>query len=223
MTFSSEPFPHWSAGGRGLEVRFVGRMAGDVASETVHALRELDPAPTRVASLTQRHSATVFEAREGGCGEGDGLWTSEPGLALSIVTADCVPVICGRPGAIAAMHAGWRGLAHGVIEATLTALDEPASELEAWVGPAIGPCCYEVGDDVATLVVASSSRAIYQRGTSGRPHLDLQRAAQVQLERLGVATIRRVAVCTKCHPERLWSYRGQPGKRGRNLTLAWLA
>lgn len=216
------PFPCWSDSSAGLEIRFVGRTQDLPASDPATVLSALGATPQRIATLEQRHSATVRVARDGLCGEGDGLWTTTTDLALCIVTADCVPIVCGSNDRVAVIHAGWRGLVAGVIEASVQALPGPAGELEAWLGPAIGPCCYEVGDDVATSVSACSSNLVATEGHTRRPHLDLHLAAEVQLRRLGIARLRRVAECTKCHPELLWSYRGNKGKRGRNLTLAWL-
>ena len=131
--------------------------------------------------------------------------------------------MCSSRAGLAAIHAGWRGLVAGVIEATLAALAAPTVELEAWLGPAIGRCCYEVGDDVAASVSASSSGSVVTAGRSGRPHLDLHQAAEIQLRKLGIARVRRVPQCTKCHSDLLWSYRGDRATRGRNLALAWLS
>ncbi len=189
-------------------------------------LQQLDGAPQNLAWLTQCHSADVRSASIGACGKGDGLWTQQPGLALSLVTADCVPIVCGGERAVAAIHAGWRGLVAGVIRATLAELPTPASELDAWLGPAIGPCCYEVDEDVAALVADATEAPIADIATiddAGRPHIDLHRAAECQLRSLGVERIHRIDVCTRCNADLLWSYRGSPGANGRNLTFAWLS
>jgi YfiH family protein len=143
-------------------------------------------------------------------------------LALSIVTADCVPIICSSDRVLVAIHAGWRGLVSGVIEAALASSPGPTSKLEAWLGPAIGPCCYEVGDDVAAQVISVSQPAVALKDGAQRPHLDLHGAAQFQLHRLGVKRVHRIEACTKCNPDLLWSYRGSAGTNGRNLTFAWL-
>ncbi|MFQ5524744.1 MAG: peptidoglycan editing factor PgeF [Thermoanaerobaculia bacterium] len=217
------PVPCWRYHADGVEVRFVGKTPGDVGSEITTVLDALDESPEAVGWLRQQHSAEVRAALEGPCGSGDGLWTTRPGLALCVVTADCVPVVCAARGRLAVIHAGWRGLEAGVIAATLRALPEPARDLEAWLGPAIGPCCYEVGEDVADRVCSASSESILIVKDPGRPRLDLHRAAEIQLLELGIERVRRVEECTKCHSDRLWSYRGSPGSRGRNLTLAWLA
>lgn len=164
----------------------------------------------------------VLQATAGCGGEGDALWTESAEVALSIVTADCVPIVCGGKGALATIHAGWRGLAAGVIEATLTRLPTRAGELEAWLGPSIGPCCYEVGLDVARSVIDRSEEGVAVPGRAGKVLLDLHRAAEVQFRKLGVERIHKLAACTRCNADILWSYRGCSGTNGRNVTLAWL-
>ena len=216
-----DPFPHWSFASGDVQVRFVGRApARDGEPESV--LSALRGAPPRAGWLRQRHGARALTARSGLCGAGDGLWTTTPALALAIATADCVPVVCGSPGRLAAIHAGWRGLVAGVLEATLERLPDPLGPLEAWLGPAIGPCCYEVGHDVAARVVEASAEEVVRPGAGERPHLDLHRAAERQLRSLGVERIHRVAACTRCHADVLWSYRSGAAQRGRNWTLTWL-
>ena len=207
-------------------MRFTGRIRNDEKLSRSEVLQRLEGAPENLAWLSQCHSAAVRSASIGACGNGDGLWTEQPGLALSLVTADCVPIVCGGERAVATIHAGWRGLVAGVIGATLTALPTPASELDAWLGPAIGPCCYEVGEDVAALVADATEAPIADIATiddAGRPHIDLHHAAACQLRRLGVERIHRIDVCTRCNPDLLWSYRGSSGANGRNLTFAWLS
>ncbi len=205
------------AGRRGpVEVRFVGRGPGDRAAAAAAA-----GAPADLAWLRQIHSARVRQAAAGPCGEGDALTTRRPGLALSVVTADCVPVLLAGDGEIASIHAGWRGIAAGIVGATLARLDHSVG-LSAWLGPAIGPCCYEVSDDVARLVTAASEPAVARPGRGARPHLDLHAAVESQLRRAGVARIRRAADCTRCSPDILWSYRREGPGAGRNLAFVWM-
>ena len=213
--FFQEPFPHWRAQHQGIEVRFLGRGA---PSSPVDALATLELEPPQVAWLRQTHSARVRSARPGACGEGDALRTKLENLALCVVTADCVPIICSSSTTVVGIHAGWRGLAGGVIGAALTG---PPGAKIAWIGPSIGPCCYEVGEEVAEQVVTASDAAVLKPGTSGRPHLDLGLAAELQLRGLGVQTVHRVHECTRCQPRLLWSYRRQGEARGRNLTFGW--
>jgi len=164
----------------------------------------------------------VLVARAGNCGDGDALVTVEPGLALLVVTADCVPVLLAAGTKVAAVHAGWRGFVDGVVAATLAQFEDPR-RVTAWIGPAIGPCCYEVGEEVAAPVVDRSSVAVRSVGPRGRPHLDLPLAAEIELERGGVGEIRRISFCTACHPETLESYRRDGPAAGRNTSLIWLS
>ena len=211
-----------------VEVVFAGRGP---AHERDEVLRRVAPdAPMDLAMARQVHSATVLPAQAGFCGEGDALWTDRSGMALSVITADCVPVVLAGPGGIAAVHAGWRGLVHGVIPATLRALPGPLPEWTAWIGPAIGPCCYEVGDDVAAQVVAAvtagkwdQSPAVAVPGPSGKPHLDLQAVARRQLETAGIGEVVTLARCTRCDAETLESYRRNGKGAGRNIAFIWRA
>jgi polyphenol oxidase len=209
---------------RGVAVRFFGRGVGSgperSTAEQVEHLGRLAGVDT--AHLQQTHSATVLPACAGHCGEGDALWTTTPGLALAVVTADCVPVVLAGGGALAVVHAGWRGIAASIVPAALAALPMSAGTLTAWVGPAIGPCCYEVGAEVAAAVVAASSTEAELEGPHGRPHLDLTAAVRAQLEAAGVATVWTSGRCTRCHPEHWHSYRRDGRGGGRNVTLAWL-
>lgn len=187
------------------------------------ALAALGERPGRLAHLRQIHSARVVEASDGGpCGEGDALWTRSPGHALAIATADCVPVVLTGPGYVAAVHAGWRGIAAGVVPATVADAPLLPEKLQAWIGPAIGPCCYEVGEDVALAVEVASGPEVVLRGRGPRPYLDLVAAVATQLESAGVATLATTGQCTRCAPGRWWSYRREGRGAGRNYALAWL-
>jgi YfiH family protein len=210
------PYPCWRGGRGDIEARFVGR--GPAADR--EAILEAIGAPgLAVAWTRQVHGATLREGRPGGCGEGDALSTDESGLALSISTADCVPVLLAAPRRIAAVHAGWRGLVARVLAPAVAALGDPGS-IHAWIGPAIGQCCYEVGDEVAAAVVAASTPEIARPGPRGRPLLDLAAAARAQLEAAGVSSIELIVSCTQCDP-RWWSYRRDGKGAGRNLALVW--
>ncbi len=212
--------PVWSDREAGIEVRFVGRGP---AAPRPRILRAAAGADLQLAWLEQVHSAQVLEARAGLCGRGDALVTRRPGLALAVAAADCVPVVVGAAGRLAAIHAGWRGIVAGVVGHAVERLGGETAGLLAWVGPAIGPCCYEVGDDVAQRVEAASAPRAVRSGGRGRPHLDLQAAVAAQLAACGIREVRHLATCTRCHPERLWSYRREGAAAGRNLTFAWLA
>ncbi|HXO19833.1 MAG TPA: laccase domain-containing protein [Thermoanaerobaculia bacterium] len=204
-------------------MRFVGR---GVAGSREEILARVEADPPELAWARQVHSARVLAAMPGECGEGDALFTRRSGLALSIVTADCVPVLLAGPEGIAAVHAGWRGIASGVIAAAVAALDAGGGEgagagVTAWIGPAIGLCCYEVGEEVAVEVARASAPEVVVPGPAGRPHLDLPGAAWRQLTAAGVGDVRCVVRCTRCDGERLASYRREGKGAGRNLAVIW--
>jgi polyphenol oxidase len=216
----------------GPELRFVGRdvTRPDLPAHRPPAAEVLrsvggGAAPHRVAGLRQVHSQRVVEARHGGvCGDGDALITGRAGIALSVVTADCVPVLIAAGDWIAAVHAGWRGLVGGVIGAAVDRLraagaGEPSS-WRAWIGPAIGECCYEVGPEVAERVAAASSPRVVVPVAGANPRLDLVAAAAHQLAAAGVphAWLLR---CTRCDDASLWSYRRHGEAAGRNLSFIW--
>lgn len=219
----------WRGEAGGAEVRFVGRrVEGDGEdAEREDTLRSTG-VELPVAWARQVHSAEVLPAREGRSGEGDAL-VGAGELALSVVTADCVPVMIAAGARVAAIHAGWRGIVQGVVPA---AIDRLVAEAEAagdnadpaawsaWIGPAIGPCCYRVGADVADRVAAASTpEALVPR--PGRPHLDLPVAVLAQLVRAGLGTVRPLLWCTHCNPDRLHSYRREGPAAGRNHAFIW--
>lgn len=139
--------------------------------------------------------------------EADGQVTTERGVAAIVLVADCLPVALAGPDAVGVVHAGWRGLAAGVLEAGVAALG--AGPVTAAIGPGIGPCCYEVGDDV---------RAVF--GTEGRT-LDLKAITRARLQDAGVSDIHDCGLCTACDPERFFSHRRDRGITGRQAGLAW--
>ena len=217
----------WRGRGSGAEVVFVGKGDDCTAEEL---LKRLQP-DRKLAYLEQIHSAVTHPGAPGNCGKGDGIFTARQDLALAVVTADCVPVLLAAGDRIAAAHAGWRGIAAGVVGETLRGLGAPRRRVQAWIGPAIGPCCYEVGEDVASQVAgapgipsAASSRAsvIHRKSGRERPFLDLQEAVALQLASAGVQRVQKIFRCTKCAVEDLWSYRREGPGRGRNRAFVWL-
>ena len=184
----------------------------------------IDPERTRMA--WQRHGADVRRASpEGILTPGtlhspcDGWWSDEPGQGMMLVTADCLPVAIarqnGRPG-LAVLHVGWRGLLEGIVANGAAALGEGA--LAAAIGPGIGPCCYEVGRDVAEPFEATFGPEVSADG-----RLDLWRATEVALERAGVAEIERTDLCTFCNPQLFFSHRRDRGTTGRQGVIAAVA
>ncbi|HYL06548.1 MAG TPA: peptidoglycan editing factor PgeF, partial [Thermoanaerobaculia bacterium] len=208
----------FKAAANGAAVAFAGR---GMAGSREQVLTRLTGDRRQVAWARQVHSARVLRAQPGDCGEGDALVSRDGDLALSIVTADCVPVLLAGPSAIAAAHAGWRGIAAGVVGATVAAMEEDPESLQAWIGPAIGPCCYETGPDVAARVAAASDPAIVVEGPAGRPHLDLQLAVRRQLQAAGLNRIEALELCTRCEAATLHSYRREGKGAGRNHALIW--
>jgi polyphenol oxidase len=208
----------WRATLGDVEVRFTGRGP---ESDREEVLRRIELGPPPVAWAKQIHSAIALPAHTGFCGEGDALYTEERGLALSIMTADCVPVLVAGPEGVAAIHAGWRGIVGGIIPATLAKMKGRPAEWTAWVGPAIGVCCYEVGEEVASQVVEASGPEIATPGPAGKPHLDLPGAVRLQLVRAGVGDVVVLPRCTRCDEETLWSFRREGKKAGRDLGFIW--
>lgn len=217
----------------GLDGWNLATHVGD-ASEAVarnrRALREAFGL-ARVQWLNQVHGTCVVEASAASVAMApgaDAAWTGERGLAVAVLTADCVPIALGdRAGSVAAVaHGGWRGLVDGVLTNLVAALPVPAAELVAWLGPAIGPAVYEVGEEVAARVAAlpDGSRLIGQvlrpAGAPGKAFLDLFTLCTLLLERLGVRAVHSDRVCTYTD-RRFFSYR-RDGRTGRMATLVWL-
>ena len=222
---SDHPFPCWRDARDDVRVCFVGRSENGATLELPELVRRLTGPGPRPAWLRQVHSATVLPAREREVGEGDALWTRRHDLALTVQTADCVPVLLAGGDELAAVHAGWRGIAAGIVPAAVERLASMPAALTAWIGPAIGVCCYEVGEDVAEKVLAAlpegAATSVVRRGAAPRPHLDLRAAVAGQLATAGVDDVRRLGGCTRCDAEHLWSYRRDGLSAGRNLAVVW--
>lgn len=212
----------WRGAGGGARVSFSGCLAE--AADRHEVFHRLTGAPDGVAWVHQVHGAQVVDAgAAGACGEGDALVARTRGLALAIVTADCVPVLLAGPRGIAAAHAGWRGIVAGVVGAALAELGGSPAECVAWIGPAIGPCCYETGPEVAAQIAAASHDAAVSPGPVGRPHVDLRLAVRHQLATAGVERVEVVDLCTRCAAGLLHSYRRDGRGAGRNHSFIWLA
>ena len=210
----------WDRAAGHWRLRFLGRGADWAPGRE---LGELQP-PADLAWLEQRHTIEIAAARAGSCGVADAIRLEGGGIVALVVTADCVPVAVMRGRHALLVHAGWRGIAGELPRRAaerLNADEEAAGELVAWIGPAIGPCCYEVGDDVAAAVAAPSGEACVVRDAGRRPRLDLRAAVIAQLGSAGVTQIDVLDHCTRCRPEWLWSYRREGAAAGRNLTLLW--
>ncbi len=188
-------------------------------------------APEQVVFALQVHGTRLIEHSEGssklrgslrtkydrkeprnGLPEADGHIVREPGLAPLVFVADCLPIALTGPGGLAMVHAGWRGLAGGIVIAAAKAVEATG----AAIGPGIGPCCYEVGGEVLEAF-ADLGDGIAQ----GRM-LDLSELARRQLARAGVEQVQSAGLCTSCEAELFFSHRRDHGRTGRQAGIAWL-
>lgn len=185
-------------------------------------------AGVRCQWLNQVHGAKVARLdRVGPVPDADAAVTQKPGIACLVMTADCLPVLfCDRQGTrVAAAHAGWRGLAGGVLEATLEALAVPADQLLCWLGPAIGPRAFEVGAEVKQQFCrqqpeAESAFVPYDRLRNSWL-ADIYQLARLRLARAGITAIYGGQACTFTDRERFFSYR-RDGQTGRMASLIWI-
>ena len=184
----------------------------------------------RLYLLKQVHGTRVVPAPWTGRPEGDAAVAGEAGMILGIETADCLPVLLADPRrrVVAAAHAGWRGTAAGVTRAAVRALVENGSrpeDLVAALGPGIGACCYEVGDELVAAF-GPGGDAFFRPGPRGRLHLDVRAANVAQLVAAGVAAdrIHHVADCTSCRADLYHSYRRDGPRSGRMINyVGWTA
>jgi hypothetical protein len=189
-------------------------------------LREALQLPSEPLWLKQVHGTTVVNAATSEPGAtADGAWTDQPGRVLAVMTADCLPIfLCDKQGTrIALLHAGWRGLADGIVEAGVSALRVPGKELLAHLGPGIGPQAYEVGDDVRAAFVARDAGATeaFTQNANGRWWADMYALARRRLHALGITQVTGGERCTWRERERFFSYR-RDGATGRMASLLWL-
>lgn len=192
-------------------------------AENRRRLRERFRLPTAPAWLEQVHGNRVVDAaRITAPVQADGSYATAPGAVCAVLTADCLPVLfCRQDGQrVAAVHAGWRGLAGGVLEAALEALG-PGDYL-AWLGPAIGPAAFEVGPEVRNAFVSfqPAAAAAFQETRPGHWLADLYGLARLRLAARGVDAVYGGEHCTFRESERFFSYR-RDGVTGRMATLIW--
>jgi len=189
-------------------------------------LREAAGLPSEPFWLTQVHGTQVVDLDLPGAARlGDAAVTRRPGTVCAILTADCLPVLlAARSGErVGAAHAGWRGLAGGVIEAAVRALGCPSKEILAWLGPAIGPVHFEIGAEVREALLDADPEAVaaFQPNPRGRFMADLFTLARRRLARVGVEQIYGGGECTYAQPDQYFSHR-RDGRTGRQATLIWL-
>ena len=179
----------------------------------------------RLLLMRQVHGATVVTAPWEGTPEADAAVATDPGLLVGISTADCLPVLLVDPRrrAVAAVHAGWRGAASRVVARAVEALiaggSRPA-DLVAALGPGIGPCCYEVGEELRAAF-GPGADAFFRPGPGGRSHLDVRAANVRQLEDAGVRPggVHHVEDCTSCREDLYYSYRREGPGTGRMISF----
>lgn len=180
---------------------------------------------TRPAWLKQVHGINVVEASPTEVLEADASWSQTPGVACTIMTADCLPALfCNRQGTqVAAAHAGWRGLAAGVLEAAVDSFSDTPSEILVWLGPAIGPQAFEVGPEVRDAFTAThpeTLEAFVPSVNAGKFMADIYQLARLRLAAYGVTAVYGGGLSTY-NDERFFSYR-RGARTGRFASLVWI-
>jgi polyphenol oxidase len=207
----------------------LGILTGDDPESVIENRRRLcekaGADPDQATMLWQQHGAGVVQAPDDrgvmSAGfdhpPGDALWTEERRLAMMLITADCLPVALARTNgdepALAVLHVGWRGLLEGIAAAALDQLG--GGHVQAVIGPGIGPCCYEVGEEVAGPFRERFGDEVFQ----GR-NLDLYAATEKALQAAGCGRVERVEMCTSCHPDLFFSHRRDGARTGRQGIVA---
>lgn len=202
----------------------VGDDPAAVSENRVRLMRAAQ-IPAAPCWLEQVHGTRAIDAADWFPGiEADAVWSTQPGQVCVVLTADCLPVLlCDRTGSrVAAVHAGWRGLAAGVIEATLRGMGGDPGEILAWLGPAIGPASFEVGAEVQACFVDAdpAAAALFRPGRPGRWLADIYGLARLRLAAAGVTAVFGGGWCTLRQPERFYSYRREH-TTGRMASLLW--
>ena len=206
----------------------LGLNVGDdplAVAENRQMLRHEAGLPAEPAWLAQVHGVTVADLDEAGLhGAADAAMTRRSGQVCAILTADCLPIVLATDtgDTVAAAHAGWRGMAAGVIGATVRAMAVQPERLIAWLGPAIGASHFEVGGEVRGAFLSADPGAgdAFKANAAGKFMADLAMLARRQLEDLGVNRISGGGECTYAHADRYFSHR-RDGVTGRQATLVW--
>ncbi|MHB1356319.1 MAG: peptidoglycan editing factor PgeF [Anaerolineae bacterium] len=210
----------------------IGRTVGDDPNAVDHnqslVYNVLGVQANQTVMAHQVHGVRVSRVNSGAGGsvvdDTDAMVTNSPGIALQMRYADCVPVVLWDPehNAIGLVHAGWQGtlmqVTKAAVERMVTEYNTQPDVLRAGIGPAIGPCCFEVGPEVVAKVQSSlpdASRVLSRQTQNGHAHFDLWAANKRQLEHCGVREIEMAERCTCCHQEEFYSHRGSGGRTGR--------
>ena len=207
----------------------VGDRQGAVVENRRRAVAAVDVPP--FATARQVHGAALVRVGESRAGAGfedgrtalpgaDGLVVTRDRLPVAVLVADCLPIALASPteGRLVAVHVGWRGLAARIVQRGVEVFDDPAGAIAAF-GPAIGPCHYEVGEEVALAVAAGSGAGVITERRDGRLFLDLAATSERTLRAGGVGRVERAGVCTACEPARFFSHR-RDGVTGRQALIA---
>ncbi|MDH5484927.1 MAG: peptidoglycan editing factor PgeF [Gammaproteobacteria bacterium] len=181
--------------------------------------------PSEPVWLNQVHSNRVIDAANTSpLPSADAAYALDSHIVCCVMTADCLPVlICNKQGTkVAAAHAGWRGLLDGVIEASITCLEEPAENILVWLGPAIGPGAFEVGDEVRAGFEARQAEAsvAFTPARPGHWLADIYQLARIRLKSIGVTAVYGGEFCSVTDAKRFYSYR-RDGQTGRMASLIW--
>lgn len=205
----------------------LGMHVGDVPHHVAANRQRLSAfVPSEPVWLNQVHGIKAVDANNAACVvEADAAFSNKTGTVCTVMTADCLPVLlCDEDGTVvAAVHAGWRGLCQGVIEATISAMQIPSHKLMAWLGPAIGSQAFEVGDDVRDAFIAHDTQAgqAFTPHTESKWRMDIYLLARQRLTASGVTQQYGGDFCTYTDPSRFFSYR-RDGVTGRMATMIWL-
>lgn len=183
--------------------------------------------PSEPVWLEQVHGRDVFDASltVSSPPQADASFSHQENRVCVVMTADCLPLlICNRKGdRVAAAHAGWRGLAGGVIEATVKTLQQPADQLMVWLGPAIGPTAFEVGEEVRQAFIQDlqASEGAFRSTRPGHYLADIYQLARLRLSRIGIEAVYGGEYCTWTDADHFYSYR-RDGKTGRQASMIWI-
>lgn len=214
--------------GRFTSLNLGDHVGDDPAAVAENRRRVQAQVPVPLAYLRQVHGNRVVAAADSlaAAPEADAAFDRSGRAACAVMTADCLPVLfCNHAGsAVAAAHAGWRGLAGGVLQNTLAAMQSPAEEILAWLGPAIGPDAFEVGSDVLTAFAQAdpAAEAAFEPIGQGKYLADIYLLATQTLRRAGVSQIFGGQHCTVLERDRFFSYR-RDGQTGRMVSAVWLS
>jgi len=206
----------------------LGLHVGDRDTDVIEnrrLLRESLALPSEPCWINQTHGVHVVTLEQDSDRDADAAITREPGKVAIVMTADCLPIlVCNRAGSeVAAIHAGWRGLQAGVIEATIAALHSPAQDLMAWIGPGISQDCFEVGDDVHAAFIdrLANAQACFSANRPGHWLCDLAGLAESVLRTAGIDEVTRAPYCSYSDADLFYSYRREP-VTGRMASLIWI-